>query len=175
LFVAPSERIFPRASDTEAYGIDESGTVVGQWDLCCDSNGNILINHGFVWKNGSFTQVDIPGAADTYLFGINARGDLVGGWDPGVYVPIEHGFVCSKGPCSSFDVPFAGAPITQADDINANGQILGVYIDADGNEHGFLEVGATFTSFDYPVRRSRRLGASTAVARSSATTLGLMG
>jgi uncharacterized membrane protein len=138
---------FPGASDTSAYGIDESGTVVGQWDLL-DSNGNTLIVHGFRWENGSFAQVDFPGSGDTYLFGINARGDLVGGWDPGITSPLEHSFVCSKGQCFSFDFP--GAPLTQADDINALGQIAGTYIDAGGAQHAFLAGGANFTSFDFP-------------------------
>ena len=138
---------FPGASDTEAFGINESGTVVGQWDLL-DSNGNTLIVHGFTWSNGLFTQFDFPGAGDTYLFGINARGDLVGGWDPGITSPLEHGFVCSKGQCFSFDVP--GSALTQADDINALGHIAGVYIDASGGQHGFLAVGANFTTLDFP-------------------------
>jgi len=140
---------FPGASDTNAYGINESGTVVGQWDLL-DAVGNVLIVHGFMWNNGSFTQVDFPGAGDTYLFGINARGDLVGGWDPAITSPLEHGFVCSKGQCSSFDVPVAGAPLTQADDINASGQIAGAYVDVNGVVHAFSMAGTNFTSFDFP-------------------------
>ena len=27
---------------------------------------------------------------------------------------------------------------------------MGAYVDAGSNEHGFLQVGATFTPFDYP-------------------------
>ena len=138
---------FPGASDTYAYGINESGTIVGQWDLL-DAFGNILIVHGFTWSNGTFAQFDFPGAGDTYLLGINARGDLVGGWDTGVTSPLEHSFACSKGQCFSFDFP--GAPLTQADDINALGQIVGTYIDAGGAQHAFLADGANFTSFDFP-------------------------
>jgi uncharacterized membrane protein len=140
---------FPGASDTFAFGINESGTVVGQWDLL-DPNGNILIVHGFTWNKGSFTQVDFPGAGDTFLFGINARGDLVGGWDSGITSPFEHGFVCSNGQCSSFDVPVAGVTISQVDDINANGQIVGAYVDVNGVIHAFSMAGTNFTSFDFP-------------------------
>jgi uncharacterized membrane protein len=138
---------FPGASDTAAYGINESGTVVGQWDLL-DAFGNILIVHGFTWSNGTFAQFDFPGAGDTYLFGINASGDLVGGWDPAITSPLEHGFACSKGQCFSFDFP--GAPATQADEINALGHIAGTYLDTGGAQHAFLAVGANFTSFDFP-------------------------
>jgi uncharacterized membrane protein len=94
---------FPTASDTYAYGISESGTVVGGWDIL-DSSGNTLVEHGFTWNNGNFTQVDFPGAADTVVLGINARGDLVGGWDTGVTATVGHGFLFTKGTYISFDV-----------------------------------------------------------------------
>ena len=141
---------FPGASETLAFGINESGTVVGYWDLL-DANGNVLAIHGFKWKDGAFTQVDFPGAVDTAVLGINARGDLVGGWDTGITSPNEHGFACPKGRhCFSFDVPVPGATLTQADDINAHGQIAGAYIDVNGLLHAFLVAGANFTSFDFP-------------------------
>lgn len=88
---------------------------------------------------------------DTYLAGINARGDMVGSWDTGPTATVGHGFVLSKkGQFINFDVPVHGATNTQLDDINANGQIVGAYVDAAGNEHGFLQEGAKFTPFDYP-------------------------
>lgn len=140
---------FPGASDTVAFGIDESGTVVGQWDLL-DSGGNLIAAHGFTWDNGSFSQVDYPGSGDTFVGGINSRGDFVGEYDSGSTATVGHGFVFSKGQFTTFDVPVSGSTLTQLDDINANGQILGVYIDAGGAEHGFLQVGAMFTPIDYP-------------------------
>ena len=140
---------FPGASDTYARGINESGTVVGLWDLV-DSNGNPLIVHGFTWNKGTFTQLDFPGAGDTAALGINDRGDIVGSWDPGIISTTEHGFVLSKGQFISFDVPFAGATLTQANDINAKGSIVGEWFDASGVSHGFLAEGANITSIDYP-------------------------
>ena len=140
---------FPGANDTYARGINDSGTVVGQWDLL-DASGNVLIVHGFLWGDGNFTQFDFPGAGDTYLFGINARGDLVGGWDPAITSSLEHGFVCSKQQCSSFDVPIPGSPATQGEDINARGQISGAYSDASGAIHGFLKTEDDFTFLDFP-------------------------
>jgi uncharacterized membrane protein len=140
---------FPGASDTYPYGINKSGTVVGQWDQL-DANGNVLIVHGFTWKNGTFTQFDFPGAGDTYLFGIGPNGNLVGVWDTAITSPIGHGFLCSSGQCSSFDVPVAGALVTQGDDINGDGLIVGAYVDADGVIHAFIMQGTNFTSLDYP-------------------------
>ena len=43
---------FPTASETYANGIDESGTVVGWWDIL-DADGNLLAIHGFVWEKGN--------------------------------------------------------------------------------------------------------------------------
>ena len=144
---------FPGASETFALGINDSGLVVGYWDLL-DADGNLLANHGFTWKDGAFTQFDFPGAGPTgvtAIFGINTRGDLVGVWLSDVNSPIEHGFACPKtAECFSLDAPVPGTILTQADEINALGQIVGVYIGADDVWHAFLMVGATFTSFDFP-------------------------
>jgi len=140
---------FPTASDTLALGVNESGTVVGTWDIV-DSDGNLLALHGFIWKDGTFSQVDFPGAAATQLFGINARGDIVGEWDSDIFGTTVHGFVLTKGQFITVDAPFAGSTFTRANDINAKGSIVGTWIDADGVTHGFLAEGAKFTSIDYP-------------------------
>jgi uncharacterized membrane protein len=139
---------FPGASQTSAFGINESGTVVGFWDFL-DADGNLLEEHGFAWKNGAFTEVNFPGSVDSSVLGINARGDLVGLWDAGL-TSQAHGFVCSKGQCFSFDVPFPEAAFTQADRINALGHITGIYVDVDDVLHGFLAVGSNFTRLDFP-------------------------
>jgi hypothetical protein len=140
---------FPGASDTYPFGINNSGTVVGYWDIL-DANGNALAYHGFTWNDGTFKEVNFPGSADSVITGINARGDLVGAWDSDITSPIGHAFFCSRGQCSSFDVPVPGATISQPNDINAQGQMVGTWIDADGGEHGFFMNGASFTTLDYP-------------------------
>jgi uncharacterized membrane protein len=140
---------FPGASDTFGYAINESGTVAGYWDIL-DSVGNLIAYHGFTWKDGAFSEVDLPGAADTAVLGINAAGDLVGLWDSGVTSPVGHGFVSSHGKFTSFDVPVPGSTVTQANDINASGHIVGAYVDANGVTHGFLMRGATFATIDFP-------------------------
>jgi len=146
---------FPGASDTYAFGINESGTVVGYWDIL-DSSGNTLIIHGYTWKNGNFTQVDFPGSGDTAVLGINARGDFVGQWDTGITATGAHGFVFTQGRYINFDVPFPGATVTQANAINSQGAIVGLYIDASGAIRGFLAEGAKFTAIDYPGAASTR-------------------
>jgi probable HAF family extracellular repeat protein len=39
---------------------------------------------------------------------------------------------------------------TQANGINASGQIVGYYFDADGHEHGFLLDQGSYTTLDMP-------------------------
>ena len=132
---------FPTASETYANGINESGAVVGWWDIL-DADGNPLAIHGFLWEKGTFSQLDVPGSAFTLVWANNARGDFVGSWG--------HGFVSSKGQFTSFDVPYPGASHTVPSGINAVEEMVGQYNDADGFGHGFLAVGSTFTQLDYP-------------------------
>lgn len=138
---------FPGASQTEPYGINDSGVVVGEWDIL-DAEGNLLAYHGFVWRNGNFAEVEFPGSGDTALVGINASGDYVGIWDSGITDPTAHGFAFLKGSFTSFDVP--GGAFTQADDISDNGQVVGVYLDAVGVEHGFLKFNDVYATLDFP-------------------------
>ncbi len=143
---------FPGATDTQAFGLNDSGTVAGTWDLY-DAQGNLLYQGGFIWKDGNFTDVAFPGAGDTAIFGINANGDLTGGWDSGLSATTESGFVFSKGKdqFTSFDAPFPGVYATQPDDINSTGDIAGQYTDyITYLPHGFLKVGDAITSIDYP-------------------------
>ncbi|MBZ5722836.1 MAG: hypothetical protein LAO03_21050 [Acidobacteriia bacterium] len=139
---------FPGATLTYGWDINESGTVAGVWDLY-DSQWNFLYEGGFIWKDGNFTEVTFPGAGDTGLTGINARGDFVGVWDRGPGGTQTSGFVFSKGEFTSFDAPFPDVFLTQPQGINAYGDIVGAgYVN--NIAHGFLKVGDTFTSIDYP-------------------------
>ncbi|HKR97484.1 MAG TPA: hypothetical protein VJW55_19060 [Candidatus Angelobacter sp.] len=57
----------------------------------------------------------------------------------------------AQGPFFSFtqlDPP--GSVSTEADDINAQGQIIGFFFDAAGREHGWLFQDGSFTQVDFP-------------------------
>lgn len=141
---------FPGANFTRAFGINQSGVVVGEW-ATFDDSGNIIAYGGFIWKDGVFTNANFfPGAGVGAVLGINEKGDLVGGWYSDLTSPDLHGFVYSGGHFVSFDVPFSGASATQPNDINELGQIVGLYNDADGLNHGFLKVGESFLAIDFP-------------------------
>lgn len=142
---------FPGASETNAWGINNFGTVAGWWTID-DADGNTIISHGFVWNNGNFKQVDLPGAGNTFIDGINDWGDLVGLWGQDPTGNTGSAFFWPKAgkQFTSFDAPFPGVVITQANDINDFRAIVGVYVDASGLGHSFLRVGTAMTYFDYP-------------------------
>jgi probable HAF family extracellular repeat protein len=77
----------PGAVFTNAYGINDSGQIVGRFG---DATGNF---HGFLDTDGSFTTIDVPGAMMTNAYGINDSGQIVG-----QYVDssgIGHGFLAT--------------------------------------------------------------------------------
>jgi probable HAF family extracellular repeat protein len=140
---------FPTADSTIAEGINQSGTVVGTWQIM-DSSGNAILTHGFAWKDGAFSDFMVPDSAVTMVSGINARGDYVGVWNPDWNGLVGHGFVYSNGQIVTFDVPYSGAVWTSAEGINDKGHVAGAYSSDDGMNRGFLKVGPKFTPIDYP-------------------------
>ena len=57
------------ATSTSAYGINDSGQIVGTTNFS---------SHSFLDTAGSFTTIDVPGASSTSAFGINNSGEIVG-------------------------------------------------------------------------------------------------
>jgi hypothetical protein len=65
----------PGASGTRACGVDNSGTIVGEWwDAAGASQGFVLTSSGLL------TTVDYPGPELTTILGINGRGDISGNY-----------------------------------------------------------------------------------------------
>ena len=85
---------FPRAAETEIFGVSESGLLIGD---IFDADGAI---HGFVGSE----QFDVPGATITYADDMNAAGSLVGS-----YVDTDrvyHGYIRhADGSFTTFDFP----------------------------------------------------------------------
>jgi uncharacterized membrane protein len=96
--------------------------------------------HGFMWDDGDFKTIDVPGAAATAVLGINNRGQMVGSYidADGAY----HGFVRSRrGVVTTLpEAPGAEPAVggTQPASINDHGQIVGLAYDARGGSRGFL-------------------------------------
>src|SRR5262249_42405148 len=77
----------PGATTTEAWGINNSGVIVGDY---VDGGG---IFHGFVKSGDSFTPVDFPGACGTSAKGINNSGAIVGNWCDSSPQHAQHGYL----------------------------------------------------------------------------------
>jgi hypothetical protein len=96
---------------TEAYGINNSGTICGMFDYN---------EHGFFLSNGTYTQYDAPGAANTSVNGINNVGDFVGTGD-------SNGFISVGGILTPLQVP--GARDTVPNQLNSANRVAGQYGD----------------------------------------------
>jgi len=120
---------------TNAYGINDSGQIVGSFF----DAGNTT-THGFVNTGGSFTTIDVPGATRTAAYGINHSGQIVGWFRDALG---DHGFVDAGGSFTTINAP--GATNTYAYGINDSGQVVGSFVDALGS-HGFVDTGGSFTT-----------------------------
>jgi uncharacterized membrane protein len=120
---------FPGVDQTLAYGVNNFGTVVGDYH---DTTGS----HGFVFQDGKYTSFNVPfpEGEDTAAFAINNFRHIVGSYTSN---GITHGFLLKDGAFTSFDFPGSGVISTAPRGINDRDQIVGAYNDATGS-HGFL-------------------------------------
>jgi hypothetical protein len=133
---------FPGARQTEVLGINDQGALVGTY---ADTD---MVFHGFLLADGVFLPIDapFPGTMSTILLGINRQGEMVGFFQDSA--GKEHGLRVSLGQFTAVDVP--DARFTQLFDINAEGQVIGLYALADGGLHSFLFDHGTFLEVAVP-------------------------
>jgi len=141
--------LYPPGSIRTVCGfINAQGQVVGTYR---DAN---TTRHGFIWRNGVFTnlQINVPGdnpVGGTVAIGINDPGQVVGDYvDNTTPNPVRHGFLLSQGVYTTLDPP--GASLTVVEGINDAGVIVGLYSDAVGKEHGFVLSQGVYTTIDVP-------------------------
>ena len=187
---------------TEANGINPAGDIVGDYFAPPGAPGapechiafSPACRRGFLYKDGQFSDVLVPGkkgsipntiTPDGTIYGCDHNDDYFGSMvgfgrtafgtfitldagggelqDPtqsvtasmnngatpngkiivGLYAnpPLPggsyHGYVVENGKFAPYDVP--GSVLTQIWGINASADFVGLYDDANGNEHGFLQ------------------------------------
>ena len=151
----------PSGAATGVFAFNSAGQVVGTYT---DNNGTL---HGFLYSNGSYITLDDPSAGTgankgTEALGINKAGEVVGDYIDGS--GARHGFLSNTATTSggtttttytALDVTYTDssgtlhtAVATAPQAINNVGQVVGTYIDANGNEHGFLYANGSFTTLD---------------------------
>jgi uncharacterized membrane protein len=165
----PSESVSgrPKATITEAFGIDNNGRIAGSYCVdddsagvgACSAPGNAP-SHGYVKDGKFFTEINFPHAFETEATGINDEGLVVGLFDPKLNPGRDtgHGYWCQY-PCppDSFhqlDYPFGGAVSTDIQAVNEYDEMVGVW-SADATppirDHGWLlDDEGKFCSIDVP-------------------------
>lgn len=125
-------------ADTFARGIS-SGTVVGY------SIENVVAR-GFVYRDGVFTDLVIPGAVGTFPQDVDAE-RIVGTYDDLIET---HGFLYDGAILTTLDHPLGlplGTFVAGIDGPNVVGSYLSLQ---DGRGHGFLYDGANYIPIDVP-------------------------
>src|SRR5919106_1231653 len=111
----PGAEIFPT-------GVNDRGHVLGHY---VDSDGT---THGFLWRDGRFTTLDVPGATSPTPVDINDRGQIVGYPADNPDLEVARAFLLMnglEGPATPINFP--GAPKSVALGINDRGDIVGLY------------------------------------------------
>lgn len=116
----------PNSGGTDAFKLNDSGQVAGGY-----LNPEQTVVHGFVWRDGQFTTVDVEGATNgTLAAGINNPGQIVGFFypDDGVaegFTGRAHRGALPANDVETVNVP--GALYTQLQDVNERGDVLGAF------------------------------------------------
>ena len=129
---------FPSSQNTYFYALSNNGQAAGHYQ---DSEG---LYRGFILENGELRQYDFPGAVETEIYGISdATGALTGNFTDAS--GVRRGF------SGDIIVEFPGASETYADFVNADGRIVGSYVDADGKYHSYVRASdGSFLSLNLP-------------------------
>jgi hypothetical protein len=125
---------YPGSDYTQVWAINNKGDLGGDYT---DASG---IPHGMIDVGGVFSTVDPPGSIYTYIQGLDDHGNAVGWFCTSNECTHKgvgtQGFLYSGGTFTVFNFPGSIATFLQG--INDAGVLLGIYVDAAGNGHGFL-------------------------------------
>jgi len=107
---------FPGADPgtTSAMSINNSGVIVGNYEIKFD-------HHGFMVKNGHFSSIDFPGAAETQVFKISGDGDIVGTYS--MPFGVSNGFSFANGKFRTINQPNTSFNAVRG--VNSHDQIVG--------------------------------------------------
>jgi len=101
-----------------------------------------------------FTSIDYPDSATTDAWRITDDGDIVGDWSTNatqwgsLRSGAVHGYILRDADFTSIDVP--DALLTSSREMNAGGQVVGIYLDKKLGEHGFVLAEGSYSAFDFP-------------------------
>jgi probable HAF family extracellular repeat protein len=131
-------------TNTIAQRITASGLIVGcrhDTDMMATMRG-IMVNAGDL---NAFGEIDAFGSMNN---GASPDGQLIVGLYTDMDTNRGRGYLLYGQTFTPFDVP--GSTFTAAWDVNASGEVVGVYRDARDVAHGFLWSDLQFATINYP-------------------------
>ncbi len=130
---------FPGSQKTHFYALGNDGTAAGHY---MDSGG---LYRGVVLENGEMRTYDFPNSVQTEIYGISdSTGNLTGNFTDAS--GVRRGF------SGDTIIEFPGASATYADFVSGLGNVVGSYVDADGEYSAYLRgPGGSFATLDLPV------------------------
>ncbi|HTK32325.1 MAG TPA: FlgD immunoglobulin-like domain containing protein [Candidatus Saccharimonadaceae bacterium] len=141
---------------SQAYDLNDYGKVVG-WTMEVPNQ----ISHGFVWTNGTLVDLGSLGGEYSAAFAVNNRGEVVGASTDAS--EQQRAVYCVGGPpwidLNALIDPNAGWLLLNANDINEQGQIVGVGLYY-GEEHAYLLTPLPALSVDPTAMSLEFLGAA---------------
>ena len=117
-------------SGSQAYGVNDSGEVVGS----AYRDGDVTV-HAFLYSGAGLMDLGTLGGTNSIAFGINSAGEIVGSSQTSGDAS-RHAFLYAGGLMT--DLGTLGGADSQADAINKGGLIVGWSQTADGGRHAFL-------------------------------------
>lgn len=133
---------YPGHTNTIPQRILPDGTIVG----CRHDADQMTTMRGvMIMPDGSVTETD---AFASMHNGATPDRRMVVGLFMNMMTNRSESYVIEDGEFSEFMVP--GSTLTSAWDVNARGEIVGVYRDAANRFHGFLRIGDRYLSVDVP-------------------------
>jgi len=125
---------YPGSDYTQVWAVNNKGDLGGDYADASDAL------HGMTDIGGVFASVDPPGSIYSSVVGLDDHGNAVGWFctsDECTHDGVgSQGFLYSGGTFTIFNFPGSIATFVQG--INNAGVLLGIYVDAAGNGHGFL-------------------------------------
>ena len=132
-FSSVTDPSLPGTSLTAA-AINDEGDVAGIYTNSAGTTDGFLKTH-----HGQFIDLAVPGASSTMALGVNGSDEVVGTYTVGSGSSAQmHGFTWTpQHGFSTVDDPH-GAGTTTINGVNDRGQLVGFYVDSNGNTDGFL-------------------------------------
>jgi len=131
----------PGFTSTRAIRISENGIICGfAYDPVGTPEADAIIRHGFVYRDGQFTDLGLLGGVSAGCGDVNDHGQVTGASTIGDDPSLTHGILWQDGTLTDINdllMPGSGWEITQAVGFNSLGQIAGFGL-RDGIEHALL-------------------------------------